>query len=239
MSSIAIVIPSYDEFDNLQYLLPKIKNSIKENFSSHDVEVVIVDGLKKDQKTKFLCENFGFNYLNRDPSNQFGDAIRSGINFVRNSNQSNEWLIIMDSDGSHDPSLFREFNSFINNNEPDIVIASRYVQGGSTENNIVLITLSMIVNLIYKFSFNLRVNDISNNFRLYRFSYLKDIELLEQNFDIVEEILIKILKKFPDLNIIEIPSTFLKRKHGKSKRNLILFSFTYLRSIKRLRKFSK
>ncbi|MEK9774511.1 MAG: glycosyl transferase family 2, partial [Candidatus Woesearchaeota archaeon] len=67
------------------------------------------------------------------------------------------------------------------------------------------------------------------------YSCIQNINLVEKNFDIVEEILIKLVKKNKNLKIIEIPTKFSKRKFGKSKRNLVTFSLTYLKSIMRLR----
>ena len=101
----------------------------------------------------------------------------------------------MDADGSHNSDSFKDFRFQIDTTEPDIVIASRYVIGGKTKNNAVLISLSKLVNIIYRIMFKLPVKDVSNNYRLYKFDFIKDIELVEKNFDIVEEILIKIIKK--------------------------------------------
>ena len=145
----------------------------------------------------------------------------------------------MDADGSHNSDSFEDFRYQIDTNEPDIVIASRYVIGGETKNNAVLILLSKLVNIFYRILFKLPVKDVSNNYRLYKFDLIKDIELVEKNFDIVEEILIKIIKKQKNIKIIEIPSTFEKRKYGKSKRNLFIFAITYLYSVIRLKKFNK
>jgi len=97
----------------------------------------------------------------------------------------------------------------------------------------------LVVNLIYRKYFNLTIKDVSNNFRLYRFNLLKDLDLVEKNFEIVEEILIKIVNNNPNVKIAEIPSKFLFRKYGKSKRNLFKFSLTYLRSIFRLKHYTK
>lgn len=235
MSNIVIIIPAFQEYENLEFLLPLISNSILENFADHSVNVIIVDSVEFNSKTKILCEENNFIYLNRKPENSFGDAIRSGFSFIIENLPTTKWVIVMDSDGSHDPSLFKNFNKFINDNSYDVVIASRYVEGGSTDNHLFLILLSKIVNIFYKYSFNLKIKDISNNYRLYRYSCIQNINLVEKNFDIVEEILIKLVKSNKNLKIIEIPTKFSKRKFGKSKRNLVTFSLTYLKSIMRLR----
>ena len=239
MSKLSIIIPSYDEYENLTILLPKLKEAISKYFISTETNVFIVDSVVENLKTKKLCESFNFIYVNRVPNNNFGDAIRSGIKFVSSEYSSTEWLIIMDSDNSHNPEMFKEFSEIISTDSADIVIASRYISGGKTENSLLLIFLSKVVNLIYKNIFNFKIYDISNNYRLYKFDILKNIKLVENNFEIVEEILIKIRKNQPNVRIKEVPSTFYKREFGKSKRNLFLFFLTYLNSIYKLKKFEK
>ena len=47
-------------------------------------------------------------------------------------------------------------------------------------------------------------------------------------FDIVEEIIYKIVRHNENLTIIEIPYSFEKRIFGKTKRNIFLFMLTFL-----------
>ena len=83
----------------------------------------------------------------------------------------------------------------------------------------------------------LKIKDISNSFRLYKARKLKNIITVSNNFDIVEEIIYKLSKKYKNLKITEIPYVFKKRKFGKSKRTLF-FAITYLITLLKLR-FSK
>lgn len=231
--NLAILIPSLNEFDNLVHLIPKLKKSINLHFKELKVDVYIVDGITKNVEIHDLCTSNGIKYHNRYPSNSFGDALRSGLKIIGNP----DWLIIMDSDGSHNPETFYEFKQFIISDKFDLIISSRYIEGGETENPKILILLSQIVNMVYRLIFNLNINDVSNNYRLYRFQYLSNIELVESNFEIVEEILIKLKKNYPKIKIKEIPDKFHKRMFGKSKRNLILFTFTFLKSLLKLYKY--
>lgn len=239
MNELTVIVPAFKEIDNLKVLIPKIYKNLSNHFKNFNNNLIIVDSIVPDSSTRRICNEFGSTYVNRAPNDTFGDAIRSGISYVQQNFSETKWLIIMDADGSHNPDFFKDFRYQIDRNEPDIVIASRYVTGGETQNNCVLILLSKLVNILYRIIFKLPVKDVSNNYRLYRFELLKDIDLVEKNFDIVEEILIKIIKKNKNIKIIEIPSTFEKRKFGNSKRNLFIFAITYLYSIIRLKKFSK
>ena len=124
--------------------------------------------------------------------------------------------------------------SYITFTESDIIIGSRYIEGGKTSNGFVSIMMSYAVNLTYSKLFGLSIKDVSNSFRIYRTDLLKNIQLQCNNFDVVEEILIKIYRKFPSVKIAEVPIFFHKRDEGHSKRNLLRFIVSYIVSIIRL-----
>ena len=141
----------------------------------------------------------------------------------------------MDADGSHNPRdierLWAARDGF------DVIIGSRYVRGGNTENPAVLIWMSRILNYMYKFAFNLPINDVSNSFRLYRGDQLRAVELVSNDFDIVEEVLIRLTFGEAKATVTEVPVTFERRKAGESKRNLPAFMLSYMGSMRTMRKF--
>ena len=116
----------------------------------------------------------------------------------------------------------------------DLVIGSRYIKHGKTENNLILILMSLMVNIMYRMLLNLKVKDVSNSFRIYDGEKLRSIETICNNFDLVEEILIKLVLRYPKLTVKEVPIEFKKRLYGKSKRDLIKFVMSYLVTMRRL-----
>lgn len=117
----------------------------------------------------------------------------------------------------------------------DVVVASRYVAGGGTENTKILILMSRFLNLIYSLVLNIPCKDISNSFKLYRKDLLAELKLDCDNFDIVEEILFKIVKNNPGAKIKELPFKFEKRKFGETKRNLFAFIVSFAVTLFKLR----
>ncbi len=97
--------------------------------------------------------------------------------------------------------------------------------------------MSRILNYVYKVSFGLSVNDVSNSFRLYRGEQLRAVELESDDFDIVEEILIRLIFGTSKASVTEVPVTFERRKAGESKRNLPAFMLSYLGSMMTMQKF--
>lgn len=225
----SIVLPAYCEEENLRLLLPRVNEARKQLDGTS--EIVVVDTLEPLDATELVCAQYGARYVRRSPSNSFGDAVRTGIKEARG-----RWIIFMDADGSHGPESIPKLAK--ETGRSDVVIASRYIGGGGTENDPLLIFMSKILNKTYSIILNLNVQDVSNSFKVYRADLLKELKLRCQNFDIIEEILFKIRWFHPDVRIKEIPFTFKARMFGKTKRNLVWFMITYLITIIRLRFFS-
>ena len=139
----------------------------------------------------------------------------------------------MDADGSHYPEFIKKLWAEKDQNE--IVIASRYIEGGHTENSAALVLMSKTVNWGSAFVLGIKVKDVSNSFKLYRGEYIKELTLKCDNFDVVEEILYKILRNHKDCKIKELPFSFKQRMFGETKRNLFKFIFTYVATLIRLK----
>lgn len=226
MMELSVIIPAYKEGENLAALLPGLARICRELTEHH--EIVIVDTMKPMDHTESVCRANGAMYLNRSNGDNYGDAIRSGIAACAGKS-----IIVMDADHSHDHSFIAQM--YRNRDDADVVIASRYVQGGDTENSRILIFMSWVLNAVYSVVLGLDCKDISNSFRLYRSEQLKSLSLRCDNFDIVEEILFKMKRKYPDLRIKELPYTFRRRKYGQTKRKLLVFMLTFVITLFRLR----
>lgn len=228
---LSVLLPAYEEEENLKSLLPKIKENL-EKVENLEYEILVVDSIEKTDNTKEVCVKNNVKYFNRENGEYYGDAIRTGINKAQK-----DYLLVMDADGSHSPS---ELHKLIKDcKDYDITIGSRYVKNGKTENNFILIFMSWMVNVAYRICLKIKVKDISNSFRIYKTKDIKNIKLESNNFDIVEEILIKLCIKNKDYKIREVPITFEKRKQGKSKRKLGKFILSYISTMKRLMKIRK
>jgi dolichol-phosphate mannosyltransferase len=227
---LSVVIPSYLEAESLRTLLPAIKTGAAALTPSF--EVLIVDTQAPLDDTAAVCQLHGVRHLHRTGGNQYGDAVRTGIREARG-----RYILSMDADGSHSPSFFPAL--WAKRDRFDIVIGSRYMAGGHTENPAILIWMSYVVNLTFRIAFSIRAKDVTNSFRLYRADVLRALTLESDDFDILEEILITAITKHPSTTIGEVPITFSRRKAGESKRKLVQFAFGYLKTLQKLRKFQK
>jgi len=225
---LSVVMPAYREASALRQLMPLLIPAVK-SLSEH-FEIIVADSMEPLDETAAVCAEYGVRHLYRTGGNAYGDAVRTGIR-----NSRGERVLLMDADGSHNPKDIEGLWALRNGH--DIVIGSRYVKGGSTENPVVLIWMSRIVNYVYKFAFNLSVKDVSNSFRLYRGEQLRSVTLESNDFEIVEEILIRLTFGASKATVTEVPVTFEQRKAGESKRNLPAFMLSYIGSILRMRRF--
>jgi dolichol-phosphate mannosyltransferase len=222
---LTVALPAYLEADNLAILLPELRSALDQ--LGVDYEILVVDTQVPRDTTPEVCSRNDVTCLARRHGDLYSHAIETAIRASRGT-----WLVFMDADGSHDPSFVAEL--WRHRHDADLVIASRYVPGGETENPRILIFLSRVVNLTFRLVLGLQCADVSNSFRLYRGDDIRSLTLTCENFDIVEEILIKLVAPNPGYRVREIPFTFRKRAHGESKRRLVAFAFGYLATLWKL-----
>jgi len=227
---LTIVMPAYREARALEMFLPSLFAEAARLTPSF--EVLVVDTMQPVDDTQAVAEAAGARHIFRSGGNFYGDAVRTGIASARG-----EFLLFMDGDGSHNPCDMQKLWS--RRSEFDIVIGSRYVSGGHTENPAILIWMSRAINYVYRIVFGLKVKDVSNSFRLYRGEQLSTLTLESNDFDIVEEILLRLVFGQQRATVTEVPVTFEQRKAGESKRNLKKFALSYIASIRKMRHFRR
>ena len=228
MANISVVLPAYKEADNLKKLLPKIRSVLEE--ICENWEILVVDAMEPTgDNTKDVCLSTGATYLPRRGGNLYGDAIRTGF-----KDAQYEYIVALDADCSHHPEDIKRMLNTIQDEDADLIIGSRYMKGGYTDNPWILRFMSYVLNVTYRVMFHLKVKDVSDSYRLYKADKVKAIHLECDNFDIVEEILIMLRIKFPKIKIIEIPVSFEKRDQGTSKRDLKKFILSYLTTMRKL-----
>ena len=226
MKSITTVLLAYKEAENLAVLLPKIKEQL--NSIGSDYEILIIDTQTPMDNSSEVCEANGAIYRNQE-NQGFGDAFRTAIKYA-----NNELFLILDSDGSHDPKYIPAmYHKFVDEN-CDVVIGSRYTKGGKTFDSKSSIIMSRMLNTAFRIALGIKAHDISTDYRLYYTDALKQVELKNNNYDVLQEVLLKLKINNPQLVIGEVPITFQKRIYGESKRRLIPFIIGYIKSLFRL-----
>lgn len=223
---ISVVLLAYKEAESLTLLFPRVIE--KMDSLGEEYELIVVDTATPLDNTEEVCGKFGARYVNQeDPG--FGGAYRKGISVMKGDK-----MLVLDSDGSHDPKYIPDiYNKFIEGY--DVVIGSRYTKGGKTEDAVSSRIMSHILNGVYRLVTGVKAKDLSTNFRMYRADVIRQVKLTSVNYDVLEEVLLLMkLKVGKDFKVTEIPITFNKRIAGESKRRLIPFIISYIKTMFRL-----
>jgi dolichol-phosphate mannosyltransferase len=211
---LSIVIPTYNESENIGPLISEIEKVFKEY--GIDGEILVVDDNSPDGTAnvvrKYMEKFDNVRILERKVKNGLGYAYKAGFKAV-----SGRVIMEMDADFSHAPSdvpyIFRECASGI-----DIVIGSRYVRNGRIigwdfARRMVSFVANMLVNVLLR----LGVKDNTSGFRAYRREALEEIlpHVRCNSYDFQVEMLQRAKER--NLTIKEIPIVFRERAYGKSK----------------------
>lgn len=220
-----IIIPTYNELDNLRPLLEAVFNNTATS------EVLVVDDNSPDgtgQLVDQLAENdTRIHVLHRSGKLGLGTAYIAGFKYaIANGYDA---AFEMDADFSHDPRYLPDFLKAIEN--ADLVIGSRYIRGGSTPNwSILRRIISNGGNIYARILLGMTVHDCTAGYRCYRRQVLENIDLdgiQSQGYAFQVELAYRVQKE--GFRIVEIPIVFMDRRVGKSKMSRKIFIEGFLR----------
>ena len=218
---LTVVLPCLNEAANLRVLLPSLRETLDGLGVSW--EILVIDGPSTDD-TRAVTEENGARYV-RDDQRGYGRAIVRGFEEARGAR-----IITMDADLSH-PSEFVA-HLWAARDRGDIVIASRYVQGGKADQPWSRLMLSKVLNGFLRKALTMEPLDMSSGFRLYRKRMLRGLEIEFTNFAVLIEILLKAFAK--GAIIAETPFHYQPRIEGVSHARIVAFGMDYLRLIRRM-----
>jgi dolichol-phosphate mannosyltransferase len=117
--------------------------------------------------------------------------------------------------------------------EGEILIASRYVRGGSARMPLLRSVLSRVLNRFFAFGLGIPLRDLSSGFRLYRAAALDLGPVKARDFDVLPEIVVRAHAQ--GLRVVEVPFRYEPRAHGSSNARIVPFGIAYLRTFRSLR----
>ena len=218
---LSIIIPTLNERDNLAELVPELHRSIPSTVTEY--EILIVDG-NSDDGTPQLTSHLEAKVIYQLKPG-YGGALEAGF-----AHAKGEYILTLDADLSHPPSFVPTM--WKARQEAEIVIASRYAQGGSASMPWTRRLLSRILNSVFIHGLSLPVSDISSGFRLYNSSVLHSISLSSSHFDVLEEILIRC--HADGWRIAEVPFQYQPRRSGRSHAKLLQLGWAFLKTFVRM-----
>ncbi|HDQ88668.1 MAG TPA: polyprenol monophosphomannose synthase, partial [candidate division WWE3 bacterium] len=218
-----VVIPTYNEKENIEKLVPELVSILEEGFTG-DFEILVVDGNSPDGTgavVQSFTEQYGNVHLLLEPAKRgLGAAYVYGFKHAMNEMHA-DVVIEMDADFQHDPNDVPRLLQAIESGA-DYAIGSRFVKGGSIPKEWGLRRKFFSVggNIFSKFVLGIfNVNDFTSGFKASRvkgFVDRLDLDgILSQGFAYKIDLLHKMHRL--GARIKEVPIEFGLRDRGDSK----------------------
>ena len=235
-AQISIIIPTYNESQNILQILKSIKDNLPKNFVT---QAIVVDDNSPDGTGKLVEDylknikkmaDYTIEIIHRKAKEGLGSAILKGIQHAKG-----DTIVVMDCDFSHPPQIIPKLIESIKKYQYDIVVASRYIKGGKIQGwSLKRKIMSKFATLIAKKGLGIDTHDPMSGFFAFKRNIIKGL-----NIDAIGyKFLLEILVKTKDVNIKEIPYTFQNREFGSSKLSIRTI-FDYYRSVWKLYRYGK
>lgn len=220
LQKISIIIPARNEEKTIGEVINRCQQ--------YSDDIVVIDGHSID-RTQEVARSTGARVF-LDAQKGKGEAVRRGI-----AEAKNNILVFIDADGSHEPADIPSLVAPIEEDQAELVIASRG-RGGSDElhgdlEKFIRRLGSDIITLGINYRFGVKLTDSQNGFRAIKKSVAQTLNLKENLNTIEQEMLIKVLKK--RFRVKEVASHEYRRKFGSSsiqlKKNWWRYLFSWLK----------
>lgn len=213
MKKSLIIIPTYNEMENLPRLLDQIHGL------GLGLDVLVVDDNSPDGTGEWAKGQLGsrpyLRLMQRAGKQGLGSAYKAGFAYALEHGYGHAFE--MDADFSHDPQYLPDFLREIETH--DVVLGSRYINGVTVVNwPMSRLLLSWFANVYARFVTGLPVQDTTGGFKCFRIEALKALDLKKLHsggYSFQIEVTYKLWKK--GFRIKEIPIIFKDRIAGQSK----------------------
>jgi dolichol-phosphate mannosyltransferase len=235
-AKLSIVLPTYNESQNIARMLDSIADSVSPHIAA---EIIVVDDNSPDGTAdiaKIHARNISdkrklhVEIIRREGKFGLSSAIVAGLQYA-----TGDLLVVMDGDFSHPPHVIPSIIETLQDSNCDIVVASRYIKGGSIIGwPFKRRLMSKGATKIAQYGLGIEVKDPVSGF----FAFKRDI-IDGVKFDAIGyKMLLEILVKTKGARVKEVPYTFTNRSIGKSKLDVGVM-YDYLRAVVRLYRYGK
>ena len=210
MKKIILIIPAYNEEENILKTYKKIVDYNKKNKTNYDL-IVINDGSK--DKTGEILDKEKIPHIDLIHNLGIGGAVQTGYKYAYYHNY--DIAVQFDGDGQHDINYVKNIIEPIINNKADFVIGSRFVDNVSSFKTTMSRRMGIkIISFFIKIFAKIKVYDTTSGFRACNKEIIKSFAK-EYPLEYPEPITtVELAKK--KYRILEVGSNMLERVGGKS-----------------------
>ena len=227
--NIGIVIPTFNEENNIVKLIKTIKSKFKDSLI-----VIVDDSLHKKIGHLIKKNKLKVSYIYRGKKLGRGSAVRIGLKKLL-KNKKIKFFVEMDADFSHNPAELPKNINYFYKNSLDLLIGSRYLKKSKIINwSLSRRIFSFLANYLARNLLKIPISDFTNGYRIYSKNSVKKIikncGKVGGGFIMLSEILVEL--HINNFKIREIESIFVNRERGESSVNLKLILVSLLGLIK-------
>lgn len=215
-----VVLPTLDEAENLENMVRSLAE-VRAAANGFDLSAVVVDDNSPDGTGSIASSLAGelpwLEVIHRPGRLGLGSAYIEGFEFALANGA--DACIQMDCDFSHDPDDIARLVACLKSDDVQLVIGSRYVDGGSTVNwNLWRRSISRFGSFYARSLLGTNVRDFTGGFKCFDAAVLRAIDLDQADcygYAINVELTYRAIAR--GFSVSEIPITFVDRQAGKSK----------------------
>ena len=222
MTSVLVVIPTYNESESIESLLMRLNSARMQISDKFEIDILIVDDNSPDQ-TAAIAKNLqfsGLKVLSRQHKSGLGPAYLAG--FKQGLLEKYDYFVEMDADLSHQPEQLIDLLNAAS--KVDLVIGTRWIPGGSVVNWPKRRKwISKLGTGYASFALNLPYKDLTSGYRVLPREFLSqlDFSLIEtRGYGFQIEMALKAIES--GFGIKQVPITFVERENGYSKMSLAI-----------------
>jgi hypothetical protein len=207
LGTCAVVIPAYNEADNLPAVLGEMPVDVG---GLQVMPIVVADGCT--DATEEVARNLGAAVIRRDLRRGQGAAIRLGSQAALRAGA--EVVVTLDADGQHDPKEMENLVTPLLDGRADMVQGSRVLGHFETASRARAHGVKLFARLLSILG-RTEITDPSNGYRAMSNHALRRLDLRQDQF-YVSELIVDALRK--GLRTIEVPITVRRRASGDTKK---------------------
>lgn len=210
MPKVLIIIPAYNEQDNIIKTVQDIKKNVP------DADYIVINDCSVDHTKEILCSNSAY-YLDLPVNLGIGGGVQTGYRYALEHGY--DIAIQFDGDGQHDARYIKKIVEPILNGQADMVIGSRFIENEGFQSSAMRRLGINFLSTLIRILCGIHIRDVTSGMRAVNQKMIAEFARnYAQDYPEPEAILAAGLM---GAKIVEVPVQMLERKGGTSSINAL------------------